>query len=353
MSTTTITATRTGTLPGGLDCYICDDGGRYLSQRGIIRGIRVGKKPGKSTGGEDGNWAPYLARLPNASAELTSGVEVEIRIPIDGGGFRLAKGRPARFLIAFCSHYVQEHAAGNLHHTQVPIALGCANLLAAFAEKGIEAMIDEACGAVVRAPTSAAAHSTQVPTMDIAIAVDLCMKAAQNAVADLLCGPSATRLLSQHAERAVEDALERKLFVPATPARPAAPADPLAWTRDQRRAVAQERLAEIEPRTAYGREVKAAASADAFLREHNPEAYHVLLFLALHCDEEGIASVRYSDGPRMIVLTERRTKNVCDLALGALGWVSELPRKNHVAPRRLRVTIPEAAPRPRKGKANR
>ena len=63
----------------------------------------------------------------------------------------MAIGRPASFLIAFLSRYVDAFARGALHYTQVPIAHRAAALLAAFAEKGIEAMVDEACGLPVRA----------------------------------------------------------------------------------------------------------------------------------------------------------------------------------------------------------
>jgi hypothetical protein len=114
--------------------------------------VRSSKTPGKTTGGKDGKLGPYLAHLPNASEVLTTGGEVEIRIPIEGGGDRVAIGRPARFLIAFLSAYSKGLAAGTLHHKQIPLAHRAGALLAAFAEKGIEAMVDEACGVLVRAP---------------------------------------------------------------------------------------------------------------------------------------------------------------------------------------------------------
>jgi hypothetical protein len=84
-----------GVLPAGLDCYIGDEGGRYLSQRGILNGIRPAKSSGKSTGAEGSNFRRLLARLPNASDDLTRGAEVKLRIPIEGGGYR-AGSRPRR-----------------------------------------------------------------------------------------------------------------------------------------------------------------------------------------------------------------------------------------------------------------
>ena len=152
-----VKAVRSGILPGamGLACYVCDDGGRYLSNREIVRAIRSSKKPAETRGGEDGKLGPYLAHLPNTSEELTRGGEVEILVPQAQGGFVRAIGRPASFLIAFLSRYVDAFARGALHYTQVPIAHRAAALLAAFAEKGIEAMVDEACGLLVRAAPGA------------------------------------------------------------------------------------------------------------------------------------------------------------------------------------------------------
>jgi hypothetical protein len=77
-----VTAVRSGSLPGGVDCYIGSDGGRYLSNRGMLRGIRP-----STTGPEKGDFGRYLARLPNASTDLTSGPEVEILVPQPQGAW--------------------------------------------------------------------------------------------------------------------------------------------------------------------------------------------------------------------------------------------------------------------------
>ena len=79
---------------------------------------------------------------------------MEIRIPQPRGGFVTARGRPARDLIAYCTGMVEGLAAGTLHPKQIPIAYQCGKLLAAFALKGIEATVDEACGVLVRTSTS-------------------------------------------------------------------------------------------------------------------------------------------------------------------------------------------------------
>jgi hypothetical protein len=147
-----VKAVRHGTLPGGLECYIGDDGERYLSQRGIVQCVRTSKAAPGTRGAEDGKIDRLVARLTNPSDELTRGAEVRMEIPQAQGGVVRANGRPARFLIAFCAAYTAALTAGTLREDQVPMAHRCVGLLAAFAQKGIEAMVDEACGVLARAP---------------------------------------------------------------------------------------------------------------------------------------------------------------------------------------------------------
>jgi hypothetical protein len=147
-----VKAVRHGTLPGGLECYIGDDGERYLSQRGIVQCVRTSKAAPGTRGAEDGKIDRLVARLTNPSDELTRGAEVRMEIPQAQGGVVRANGRPARFLIAFCAAYTAALTAGTLREDQVPMAHRCVGLLAAFAQKGIEAMVDEACGVLAHAP---------------------------------------------------------------------------------------------------------------------------------------------------------------------------------------------------------
>ena len=122
--------------------------------------------------------------MPNAFANLTNGHSIEPRVLIEGGGYRVAiglpgalhtpgphrvrrvaVGRPARFLVAFCAAHAKALTAGAVHEKQLRMAHRCVALLGAFAEKGIEAMVDEACGVLVRGHASPA-PAVRIGTVD-------------------------------------------------------------------------------------------------------------------------------------------------------------------------------------------
>lgn len=128
-------ALHVGTLFDGLlDCYVLDDERRVVSQRGVIRAL--------TGGAEAGNIDRYLRRLPSRFADLATGPEIEISRP--GGG--VAKARDAAWLVDLLRAYDEAADAGELHPTQVHLALNARRILRALAGVAIVALIDEATG---------------------------------------------------------------------------------------------------------------------------------------------------------------------------------------------------------------
>lgn len=137
-------AVTTGSLKFGsaeVDVYNLDDGRRVISQRAIVRAITSGK-PGKSGGREGGNLAPYLSKLPERFRLSEAGAEIVFVLP---SGTE-AIGRDATWLIKLCRAYDEADRAGELHHTQAHLANQARAILAACAEVGIAALVDEATG---------------------------------------------------------------------------------------------------------------------------------------------------------------------------------------------------------------
>lgn len=129
-------ATHAGTLFGGLlDCYVLEDERRVVSQRGVVRTLTDG-------GREGGNLGAYLARLPNSSALLAAGAEVEFTLP--GGG--TAKGREATWLVDLLRAYDEASDLGQLHHAQQHLARNARKILRALAGVGIVSLVDNATG---------------------------------------------------------------------------------------------------------------------------------------------------------------------------------------------------------------
>lgn len=200
MSIAIPSATASGKLPGNVDCYILEDGQRVIAQRAILRSLR---NSGETSGVKDGNFARILARLQKRFAHLTSGAGVEFSIPWSQGGAGRAIGRPPSLFVGVLRAYVEAFAADELHKSQHRIARRATQLLALLAEKGIEAMIDEACGVVQRVPADSPA--SPVPrTLAVRInlaehvvealrAGDVAEAVTANAALAVLLGPSSVQ----------------------------------------------------------------------------------------------------------------------------------------------------------------
>lgn len=132
-------ASASGTIFGGVDCYVLGDGTTVLSQRGMLRGLRG--KSGSEGGAEDGDLGRYLARLPEKYSGL-SAAPFEFLAP-DGN---LAIGRPARDFVAMCRAYAEMYADGTIHKARVPIARNCIAILAGLADVGIDELVYRASG---------------------------------------------------------------------------------------------------------------------------------------------------------------------------------------------------------------
>ena len=137
----TVTVVRSGLLLAGTDCHLGTDQERYLTKPGILCALE---------GTPRRHHAQLVTGLPNAFDGLACGDEIELIIPQPHGGFAHVVGYPARHLIDFCKGQIAALGAGSLPAALVPSAMRCAALAIFFAERGIETMIDEACGVVVR-----------------------------------------------------------------------------------------------------------------------------------------------------------------------------------------------------------
>jgi hypothetical protein len=140
-----VKAVRSRILPGGLECYIGDDGERYLSQRGIVQSVRTSKTAPGTRGAEDGKIDRLTAKLINSSDDLTRGAEFAMLIP--------------RRRAVSCARMAAPRASSSRSARPTPprsppapsVRIRCrwrigASACSAFAQKGIEAMVNEACG---------------------------------------------------------------------------------------------------------------------------------------------------------------------------------------------------------------
>lgn len=142
-------AVASGMLFGRYECHVLEDGERLMTQRGMLRAIR-NDSADLTRGPEKGDLGRFLARLPKRFEHLTRGPEIEFEIPQEQGGFVRAIGRPASFFIALLKAYAEGYAAGELHHTQAPMAKRAIELLCMLADKALSDLIDDACGITPR-----------------------------------------------------------------------------------------------------------------------------------------------------------------------------------------------------------
>lgn len=147
-------AVASGTIFGGVDCYVFADGSTALSQRGMLRGLRG--KDGAKGGAEDGDLGRYLARLPEKYSGLAAAP-----IPFLTQDGNEAIGRPSRDFVAMCRAYAEMYAEGSIHKARIPIARNCIAILAALADIGIDEL-------VYRASDWHPAPLAVAPTVDLA-----------------------------------------------------------------------------------------------------------------------------------------------------------------------------------------
>ena len=103
------TAKAGGKLWGKVECFILDDGRRVIGQRAILRSL---ENPEKTSGAGTGHLDRFLARLPKRFQGLTSGAEIEFRIPWEQGGSGRAIGRPTAFFVDVLCAYGEALDAG-------------------------------------------------------------------------------------------------------------------------------------------------------------------------------------------------------------------------------------------------
>ncbi len=146
-------AVASGTIFGGVDCYVLGDGATVLSQSGMVRGLR-----GETDVSESANLTRYLARLPAKYSGLAACTNFEFVLP-DGG---VAIGRPARDFVAMCRAYAEMYADGSIHKARIPIARNCIAILAGLADVGIDELVYRASGYQRSAPAQADPKMTAV-----------------------------------------------------------------------------------------------------------------------------------------------------------------------------------------------
>lgn len=125
---------REGSIFSGVACYVLDNGLRVITKRSMVRALGGGR--------EGGNLDPYIERLPNGSALLASGPNVEFTLPQGGVG----EGIDASTIAKMLKLYAEAWGAGALRANQIPVAQRAVTMLSQFAEIGIVALIDEATG---------------------------------------------------------------------------------------------------------------------------------------------------------------------------------------------------------------
>lgn len=155
-------AVASGTIFGGVDCYVFEDGSTALSQRGMLRGLR-----GKTTaegGAEDGDLGRYLARLPEKYSVLAA-APFSFICP-DGN---VALGRPARDFVAMCRAYAEMFQEGTIHKARIPLARNAIAILCLLADRGIDEFIYDASNwhprAMVQAPVESPVVLAQIESL--------------------------------------------------------------------------------------------------------------------------------------------------------------------------------------------
>lgn len=125
--------TREGSIFAGVSCYVLDNGKRVITKRSMVAAL--------SGGAEGGDLDRYIERLPNGSALLQAGPNVEFTTV---GG--IAHGIEAETIAKMLRLYAEAWGAGALRANQIQVAQRAVTMLAQFAEIGIVALIDEATG---------------------------------------------------------------------------------------------------------------------------------------------------------------------------------------------------------------
>src|SRR5512145_2155861 len=121
-----------GSIFDGVSCYVLSDDRRVIVKRAMVGAL--------SGGADDGKLDRYIERLPNGSALLALGPNVEFTLPKGG----LAEGIEAGTIAKMLKLYAEAWGTGSLRANQIPVAQRAVKMLAQFAEIGIVALIDEA-----------------------------------------------------------------------------------------------------------------------------------------------------------------------------------------------------------------
>lgn len=126
-----------GTLPFGdmeLECHVLPGGLAVITTTAIGRFL---------FGVKDGHLRRFLDRIANGSALLTSGAEVQFRVP---GVGPICRGYETDFVIAACDLYLDALIEGTLHAKQRPAAARARIILRSCSKVGLAGLVFEATG---------------------------------------------------------------------------------------------------------------------------------------------------------------------------------------------------------------
>lgn len=123
-----------GSIFDGVSCYVLSNGKRVITKRSMVSAL--------SGGTESGDLERYIERLPNGSALLSTGPNIEFQLPTNG----TAHGIDAETIARMLRLYAEAWGTGALRANQIPVAQRAIMMLSQFAEIGIMALVDEATG---------------------------------------------------------------------------------------------------------------------------------------------------------------------------------------------------------------
>jgi len=124
--------------PIKIPCYVLDDGRRVLGSRAMAEAMGKGEK---SDSAQVARFAESKSISPYLEKGSIGAAIVKFKL-----GSGTAHGFEAEFLNKLCIATLRSRKNGDLHPSQAHIASACEDLLFAFAEIGIIALIDEATG---------------------------------------------------------------------------------------------------------------------------------------------------------------------------------------------------------------
>ncbi len=134
-----------------LPCAVLEDETRVLSERGFTKalgGKRGGSHWRRKRESGTGAFLPVYISASNLTPFIDKDLVAALESPIKYRGIRggIANGIPAELIPKVCDVYLRARDAGELHDSQIPLAIQADILMRGLAVVGIIALVDEATG---------------------------------------------------------------------------------------------------------------------------------------------------------------------------------------------------------------